>query len=469
MLTLFVTLAIIVVGDDLARRGVTAGVSQDQSRDLARLSASIQTSWLGLSVPHARDEAAAIAAKPEFESAVRRALARPAGADVRIYSLDGERIFGSGPGSGVARGASAYGGRAFEQARREGSASALVTTPADGRLAERDGNSLTTFVAITAPAPAGAPNGAPVMIAALTADVSGELASAQRTVWLTAGTFAAGMLIVLCVVHWVSERSRQRLRRSNVALAAQYAAVRESRERMVNAADATKRAIAEELHGTVQTKLFAVWMRMSDLRTRMPALPEPLAREMDGLIGEVDRIREEDIRGLSHRLHPSIVRVSAGAGLRSLCDFYKGMVPVELKVGEAVASLEPAGMSDIPEHVRLGVYRIAELALGNVARHAKARSCRVNFDYDAAGASLVLTIEDDGQGFDLNGAPSSGMGMVNMTDYADALGGRLTVVSEPGKGTRVGVEVPFVVAPRRNAIAAMAAADRVETAAQKAA
>ena len=86
-------------------------------------------------------------------------------------------------------------------------------------------------------------------------------------------------------------------------------------------------------------------------------------------------------------------------------------------------------------------------------------------------ASLVLTIEDDGQGFDVNGARPSGLGMVNMTDYAEALGGRLTIVAEPGQGTWVAVEVPFVVAPRGHDRTAtpMQSGARAGTAAQKAA
>jgi hypothetical protein len=90
------------------------------------------------------------------------------------------------------------------------------------------------------------------MVAAVTTNVGRDLAIAHKSVWIIAGVFNAGMILVLLVLHWASGRAQRRLERANTALAVQNQAVRESRERMVQAADSTKRAIAEELHGTVQ-------------------------------------------------------------------------------------------------------------------------------------------------------------------------------------------------------------------------
>jgi signal transduction histidine kinase len=228
---------------------------------------------------------------------------------------------------------------------------------------------------------------------------------------------------------------------------------------MLKAADATKRAIAEELHGSVQTKLYAVWVRLTDLQNRVPETATAARQELAKVTAEVDRIREEDIRGLSHRLHPSIVRVSASAALRSLCNFHSSMGRVELSVGRELQELEPAGASALPEHVRLGVYRIAELALGNVARHAQATECRVSFDHDPVAGLIVLTVSDNGQGFESAVQPpgSGGLGFITMRDYADALGGTVTVESRHGAGTVVRFTLPFTparggdVQPRRAA------------------
>jgi signal transduction histidine kinase len=443
MLTLFVAMAIVLVGDDFVRRQVTREVSQTQARDLTLLAQSLHSSTLDLSAQSARDQLRVIVATADFEAAARNAMFGVDAARLEVYSLDGDRVFSSSPSvtplAGPVR-------EAFEEARSMGRASVL-----DGRSTSlfstgAQTNMLTTFHRITDSAPGSGRPGNAIMVAALTTDVSDDMAASQNAVWWTAGTFTAGMVVILTVVYWVSERSRRRLQAANATLTAQNAAVRESRERMLRTADDTKRAIAEELHGAIQTKLYALWMRLSDLRARLPSGAEHFSNEIDGIIEEVDRIREEDIRALSHRLHPGIVRVSAAAGLRSLCNFYDSMVPVDLHIGEAVQELEPAGMSKIPETVRLAAYRIAELALGNVARHSKARNCSVTFDYSWEAGQLQLVIEDDGQGFETSGFMPVGLGVVTMNDYADALGGALAVTSAPGRGTKVHVTIPFIPA-----------------------
>ena len=446
MLTAFVALAIALVGNDFARRKVITDTGDTQARDLSVLNKSLHASNLGLSQPSAREGLRVLAATTDFEAAVRRAMFGVTSNRLDIYSVDGDRVFSS---SRAEQPPLVDGLRdAFIEARARGRATMLEKATPDAASAGTQDHLLTTFALITSVAPGSDSAGAPVMVAALTTDISDDVAGLQQTVWLTAGTFGGGLLVVLVVVHWVSERSRKRLQTANEALLAQNAAVRESRERMLKTADDTKRAIAEELHGAVQTKLFAVWMKLSDVRGRLPAEAARFGGELDVAIQEVDRIREEDIRALSHRLHPSIVRVGAAAGLRSLCNFYDSMVPLELTIGDALQEIEPAGMSKIPESVRLAVYRIAELALGNVARHAKAGNCTVSFDYDWTASELRLEISDDGKGFDMAEVRPTGLGVVTMNDYADALGGRLTFESAPDRGTKVAVAIPFEVAGR---------------------
>ena len=290
--------------------------------------------------------------------------------------------------------------------------------------------------------PASGGGGRPMAILAVHRDVGSRLASVTRSVWSVAGVFFGGMSAVLLIVNHISDRSRRRLEAANIQLQHRETAVRESRERMLRADEAAKRAIAGELHGTVQTKLYAVWMKLGIVSDKIT--DGAVKAELDGLAGDVELIREEDIRQLSHRLHPSIVRVSAAAGLRSLRDFYESLIPVELEIGDEVARLEEGGVSVIPEEPRLAVYRITELALTNVARHARATVCTVGWDYEEEARELVLTIVDDGVGFQSSPDGEGGsLGLVTMDDYADALGGVCEIKSVPGEGTRVEVRFPF--------------------------
>jgi signal transduction histidine kinase len=184
-------------------------------------------------------------------------------------------------------------------------------------------------------------------------------------------------------------------------------------------------------------------MRLEQIRGSLPPEADRQARDLAALAGELDSVREEDIRGISHRLHPAIVRVGAAAGLRSLRNFYTSLVPVEVTVTETAERLEPPGQSVIPESIRLGVYRIAELALGNVARHARASVCRVLWDHDPDAGELRLTVEDDGIGFEPDSAGGDGIGILTINDYTDAMEGAVAVESAPGRGARISVTVPF--------------------------
>ena len=238
---------------------------------------------------------------------------------------------------------------------------------------------LQTYKLIWDQPPGNGQSARPLMVAALTTNVGRDLGVAHKSVWLIAGVFNAGMILVLLVLHWASARAQGWLERANQALAVQNLAVRESRKRMVQAADSTKRAIAEELHGTVQSKLIAVWMRLIQFRESNTGASSEQNEELELITADIDNIREEDIRGISYRLRPSIVRVGAAVGRRSLRNFYESMIPVKLDIDGATAALEPAGTSVIPDNVRLGVYRIAELAMGNVAKHAHATTCTVGW------------------------------------------------------------------------------------------
>jgi signal transduction histidine kinase len=442
VIVLLIAAAIFLVGDSQVERSVVRAARSEQESDLARFSESLHYSGLALSGPEARVSLPEVTATVAFDTSVKRALYGLRAARLDIYSLEGEPLYSTATGRqppALSGGAS----DAFESARR-GSFSSLFRPPSSA-LSDlgSDAEVLQSFVLVRDAPPDSPEAGRPLMVAALSTDVSEQINEAYNTVWLVAGVFTIGSLVILAAVHWVSVRSRSRLQAANDALTAQYAAVRESRERMISAADDTKRAIAEELHGSVQTKLFALWVRLSQAQADIEAGSGADVNEIRRITEELDRVREEDIRGLSHRLHPSIVRIGAAAALRSLCSGVSGALKVDLEVDEEAAALEPSGTSAIPENIRLGVYRIAELAIGNTVKHASASICRVSWSHNPALKQLKLVVEDDGVGFEPSVKRSAGLGTVNIQDYTDAMNGEMRLESWPGHGTRLTVTVPF--------------------------
>jgi two-component system sensor histidine kinase UhpB len=92
--------------------------------------------------------------------------------------------------------------------------------------------------------------------------------------------------------------------------------------------------------------------------------------------------------------------------------------------------------------VELALFRIAQEALNNVARHASAR--HVTIELREIDPTIVLTIEDDGVGFDSEAQRTgkAGYGLTTMRERAEAVGGTFEAYSEKGKGARIRVEVP---------------------------
>ena len=89
----------------------------------------------------------------------------------------------------------------------------------------------------------------------------------------------------------------------------------------------------------------------------------------------------------------------------------------------------------------MALFRLAQEALTNTAKHASAS--KVTLGLEEAGGELVLSVADDGKGFDLAAAPRGRWGMTTMRERAEAAGGRLSVDSSPGSGTTVRAAVPL--------------------------
>jgi len=97
------------------------------------------------------------------------------------------------------------------------------------------------------------------------------------------------------------------------------------------------------------------------------------------------------------------------------------------------------------------VLRIAQEALGNALRHAEAE--RIEVRLENGGGALVLSVADDGVGFDPEGPEVRGqrLGLTSMAERATELGGTLRVTSTPGRGTTVRLEVPDCLGQTRRA------------------
>ncbi len=251
------------------------------------------------------------------------------------------------------------------------------------------------------------------------------------------------------VGHRIVDMQRQRVEQETAYYVRQLeetvAELQASRARVVAAQEDVRRAIAEELHGHVQTRMFMLYLNLQDLRDKIAVSPTEAQIALEQAAEELDRIREEDIRNISHRLHPSVIKVSLAAGLRSLQDQFERSIRVELEIADEVAGMEPGEGSKIPLNVRLGFYRVAEEAMGNVIKHARATQISVKLCVPEGGG-LRLAIEDNGRGFAPSESKGRSIGLATIRDHMAAIGGDFEIESAPGQGTKITATAPLKVA-----------------------
>ncbi len=204
-------------------------------------------------------------------------------------------------------------------------------------------------------------------------------------------------------------------------------------ERLMKAQELERTRLAGELHDSVMQQIAALSLVLGTAKRKMPADSE--ARDM---VVEVQRKLIDvgsEVRQLSHDLYPpTLKQVGLAEVLRGYCDAFSHSrgIPASCDVDESVAHLSPG--------TALALYRIAQEALGNAAKHAV--PTRVDVRLLRIGGDVVLTVADDGHGCE-PGHVADGLGLVNMRERARQLGGTFELDSRPGRGTAVRVAVPF--------------------------
>ena len=231
---------------------------------------------------------------------------------------------------------------------------------------------------------------------------------------------------------WPTERSLEPERRRYVELAAEHLAGFVERVELAgriasSAIQAERRRIAQELHDSVTQKLYSVSFLAEALPNQLPDEAEE-ARRIAMRMRQILLTSLAELRTLMFELHPAALeRATLAQLLQQLCEMIDAAcsVDVELSMTEGPR---------VPTDVRVGMYRIAQEALTNVARHSDAETAQVSLCHIPRG--LELRICDDGRGFETEGQ-HIGHGLRNMNERAEAIGAGLSVRSGTDCGTTV--------------------------------
>jgi two-component system, NarL family, sensor kinase len=217
-----------------------------------------------------------------------------------------------------------------------------------------------------------------------------------------------------------------------VGIAIERAHLAEESTRLARAEERAR--IAREIHDTLAQGLTAIALHLEGALPHLESHPD-LARERLQRALQVTRESLDEARRsvLNLRAAPLAGKPLAEA-LGSLGRRFTSETGIRVHV-------RITGSRALPLRVEAELFRIAQEALANVRRHAKATEAtlilRVTSD------AVQLSLQDDGQGFDLRTIPGDSQGIVGMRERARLLGGRLAVRSRPDQGTRIRVGVPL--------------------------
>lgn len=232
-------------------------------------------------------------------------------------------------------------------------------------------------------------------------------------------------------------------KRSEISLALYAERLRELSGRLMQVQEAERRSLARELHDEIGQALTAVKINLQGGQLE----PDSLTERLTESISIVDETLQR-IRGMALDLRPSLLD---DLGLVTTLQWYVERHAKRTGLeGRFVA--EPHDIR-LPPEVETACFRLAQEALTNIARHARASGYSVELSKGDRGLELI--IRDNGCGFDSTealqrAARGSSLGLLGMIERAELVGGKLTLNSTPGKGTEVRVSFPDLSLARRS-------------------
>jgi signal transduction histidine kinase len=254
----------------------------------------------------------------------------------------------------------------------------------------------------------------------------------SRLVLIVAVAVSMGLLLAGFTI-WRTLRLEQELERRYREVLHTQQELADLSARLVSAQEEERRSISRELHDEVGQSLSALLMEAGNAA----ALVAPKDAHVRQHVESIKKLAEASvniIRNMTLLLRPSMLD---DFGLVPALEWQAREVSKRTGIRVHVAAADSAG--ELPDELKTCIYRVVQEALNNCARHAQARSVRVVVRQEES--RIVLSVEDDGRGFDARRV--RGLGLVGMEERVRHLGGAFQVRSTPGSGTKVDVELPL--------------------------
>jgi signal transduction histidine kinase len=246
----------------------------------------------------------------------------------------------------------------------------------------------------------------------------------KYAVWILGVVIVVVAQGVLLITLLIQRQKRRKAEQAHASLG----------RRLITANEDERRLLARELHDDLSQRLARVAIDAGFARSRRET--EEADEALMKLHAELVSI-SKDVHDMSYRLHPSLVDdLGIVAALQSEIERIQRQVEVRI-TGQIIDVPRPLS----PE-MALCVFRIAQEALQNAVKHAQASEIEIALE--PSGQGLLLTVRDDGVGFDLAEVTDRfSLGLSSMRERAALVGGDLTINSRPGSGTTVTLTVPI--------------------------
>jgi signal transduction histidine kinase len=219
-----------------------------------------------------------------------------------------------------------------------------------------------------------------------------------------------------------------------------YQELRRERDRLVAIEDDIRRRLARDLHDGPAQLLAALITNIGLIRMLHVRKPELVPEELDQLMPTAEKALRQ-VRTLLFDLRPVILETQ---GLAPALELY---IQRQQEINSLTYHLSVNGFSGrLIAQAERAIFSIVQEAVGNARKHAHAHN--VWIEMTGSNSDLIVQVRDDGRGFDMAAQNADydergSLGMINMQERAQALGGKLTIHSEPGRGTTITLTAPL--------------------------
>ncbi|GAB4487230.1 MAG: hypothetical protein OHK0019_01990 [Saprospiraceae bacterium] len=255
-----------------------------------------------------------------------------------------------------------------------------------------------------------------------------------NTFFLSPFVIAAFFLEQVLVFYFAVQRYLKLIEKNQKSQLRLARAKEEGLNALIVGVENERKRIARELHDGACVNLAAINMKVDALRDEYASDPA-LALKMADIADDLDATYRE-VRNISHDLMSKALDTT---GLLTALEDLASRIQ-QAQPGLALHFYANYPLDKVSGLAKIHLYRIVQELLVNVLKHAHARS--VNLQLIDDEGNLLLTVEDDGQGFQFADTQKDGIGLSNIRTRVEVLHGKIHLDSSPGKGTFVSIEIP---------------------------